>query len=72
LQDKSDAYLRGFRDALEKIKRGEIDIDNFVGFVAESNDFNFNAMVAYRTKGALGKKNRSQEPTEPVQATNTS
>ena len=72
LQDKSDAYLRGFRDALEKIKRGEIDIDNFVGFVAESNDFNFNAMVAYRTKGALGKKNRSQEPTEPAQATNTS
>ena len=72
MQDKSDAYLRGFRDALEKIKRGEIDIDNFVGFVAESNDFNFNAMVAYRTKGALGKKNHSQEPTEPAQATNTS
>jgi hypothetical protein len=40
-----------------------------VGFVAESNDFNFNAMVAYRTKGALGKKNRSQEPTEPTQTT---
>jgi hypothetical protein len=29
--------------------------------MSESNDFNFNAMVAYRTKGALGKKNRSQE-----------
>ena len=61
LEGKSEAYLRGFREALEKIKRGEIDIDNWTGFMTESADFNFNATLAYRTKGALGKKNRPQE-----------
>lgn len=61
LEGKSEAYLRGFREALEKIKRGEIDIDNWTGFMTESDDFNFNATLAYRTKGALGKKNRPQE-----------
>jgi len=76
LEGKSEAYLRGFREALEKIKRGEIDIDNWAGFMTESADFNFNATLAYRTKGALGKKNRPQEgaaqtPQAPTQPQST-
>jgi hypothetical protein len=47
-------------DALEKIKRGEIDINKLAkGIISEAVDFN--DLLSYRTKGALGRKTREAQ-----------